>query len=54
MVFIFYVALVTLTTIAGSSRRIGAIRAFLLSAFLTPVVGLIAVMLSKEKDPGAQ
>jgi hypothetical protein len=47
---ILWIVLSVLLGIAGRSRNIGFLWAFLLSFFLTPVVGLIGVALSQRKN----
>jgi hypothetical protein len=47
---ILWIVLAVLLGIAGRSRNIGFLWAFLLSFFLTPVVGLIGVALSQRKN----
>ena len=46
---VLWIILAILLGIAGRSRNIGFLWAFLLSFFLSPVVGLIGVVLSRRK-----
>lgn len=46
---ISYLVLVLILTIEGNKHKIGAFRVFLISLFLTPIVGLIVIGFSQKK-----
>ena len=48
MVFIIYILFVILVTVLGSKRQIGGFVAFVISLFLSPLIGLVFVLISKE------
>jgi hypothetical protein len=48
--FVAWIALVIIISNAGRKRKIGFWIALLLSIFLTPLIGFIAVILSDKKD----
>jgi hypothetical protein len=48
--FVFWVALIVIISQAGKKRKIGFWPSLLLSIFLTPIVGFIAVVLSDKLE----
>jgi len=50
MILITYLLLSIIVGVAGKEKRIGFIGAFLLSLILSPLIGIIAVLISKDLD----
>lgn len=46
-IFLYYAALILVLTLAASQKKIGKLRIFLISLFLTPVVGFFAYRFSE-------
>ena len=49
IIFILYFGLALLVGVAGKNRRIGFGMAFISALFLSPLIGIIIVLLSKTK-----
>ena len=50
IIFILWIVFTIVVCLAGSSRNIGFWGAFIVSLLLSPVVGLLFVLLSKDKE----
>jgi len=49
MVVLVYLIFVILVTVLGSQRNIGGFATFFIALFLSPIIALIFVLISKEK-----
>lgn len=50
VIFIFAVIIAALVALLGKNRKIGYGWSFVLCLFLSPIIGLIIILLSKKKD----
>jgi hypothetical protein len=53
MVYIIWIILCFILANAGGKRKIGAVPAFFISLLLSPLIGLIVVVLSEKREPGS-
>ncbi len=49
-IFLYYAALILVLTYAASQKKIGRLRIFLISLFLTPIVGFFAYRFSEPNS----
>jgi len=49
-IFVLWLIFSIIVAVIGSNRKIGGFLAFLISIFLSPLIGLIVVLFSKDKQ----